>query len=140
MSNFYSGWLGLAHVYRLERAIQYWCSGKCYRTTCEVKFRITSLTSQKASASRLLEIRRAHWWIESCLHYHLKEDATRRTVGNTDIIMASINNLFLPLIQQAKFYTSSQARTWFAANLSRSFSLLTTPTFLPMKKPQKNQG
>jgi predicted transposase YbfD/YdcC len=134
MLNSYAGWPGLAQVYRLERTIQYWRSGKCYRTTCEVEFGITSLTRQKASASRLLEIRRAHWGIEAGLHYRrdvtLIEDATRMTVGNTGIIMASINNLVLALIQQAKFYNAAQARRWFAANLSRAFSLLTTPSLL----------
>jgi len=134
MLNSYAGWPGLAQVYRLERTIQYWRSGKCYRTTCEVEFGITSLTRQKASASRLLEIRRAHWGIEAGLHYRrdvtLNEDATRMTVGNTGIIMASINNLVLALIQQAKFYNAAQARRWFAANLSRAFSLLTTPSLL----------
>ena len=134
MLNSYSDWPGLAQVYRLERTIQYWRSGNCYRTTCEVEFGITSLTRQKASASRLLEIRRAHWGIEAGLHYRrdvtLKEDATRMTVGNTGVIMASINNLVLALIQQAKFYNAAQAHRWFAANLSRAFTLLTTPSLL----------
>ncbi len=92
------------------------------------------MTRPKASASRLLEIRRAHWGIEAGLHYRrditLKEDATRMTVGNTGIIMASINNLVLALIQQAKFYNAAQARRWFAANLSMAFTLLTTPSLL----------
>lgn len=134
MLNSYSGWPGLAQVYRLERTMQYWRSGKCYRTTCEVEFGITSLTRPKASASQLLEIRRAHWGIESGLHYRrdvtLKEDATRMTVGNTGIIMASINNLILALIRQAKFYNAAQARRCFAASLSHTFSLLTTPSLL----------
>jgi predicted transposase YbfD/YdcC len=134
MLNSYSGWPGLAQVYRLERKIQGWRSGKCYRTSCEIEFGITSLTRQKASPSRLLEIRRAHWGIESGLHYRrdvtLKEDATRMTVGNTGIIMASINNLVLALIRQAKFYNAAQARRWFAAKLSRAFTLLTTPSLL----------
>jgi hypothetical protein len=134
MLNSYSGWPGLAQVYRLERTIQYWRSGKCYRTTCEVEFGITSLSRQKTSASRLLEIRRAHWGIEAGLHYRrdvtLKEDATRMTVGNAGIIMASINNLVLALIQQAKFYNAAQARRWFAANLSWAFTLLTAPSLL----------
>lgn len=134
MLNAYSGWPGLAQVYRLEREIQWWRSGKCYRTSCEVEFGITSLTRKKVSPSRLLEIRRAHWGIETGLHYRrdvtLKEDATRMTVGNTGIIMASINNLVLALIRQAKFFNAAQARRWFSANLSRSFTLLTTPSLL----------
>jgi len=82
----------------------------------------------------LLEIRRVHWGIEAGLHYRrdvtLHEDAARMTVGNTGIIMASINNLVLALIQQAKFYNAAQARRWFAAKFSRAFTLLTTPSLL----------
>jgi predicted transposase YbfD/YdcC len=134
MLNSYSGWPGLAQVYRLDREIQWWRAGKCYRTSSEVEFGITSLPHQRASASRLLEIRRAHWGIETGLHYRrdvtLKEDATRMTVGNTGIIMVSINNLALALIRQAKFYNTAQARRWFAANLTRAFTLLSTPALL----------
>jgi hypothetical protein len=89
MLNSYSCWPGLAQVYRLERTIQYWRTGKCYQTTCKVEFGITSLTRPKASASRLLGIRRADLGIEAGLHYRrditLKEDATRMTVGNAGI-------------------------------------------------------
>jgi len=52
------------------------------------------------------------------------------TVGNTGMIMAYINNLVLALIRQAKFYNAAQAPRWFAAKLSRSFTLLTTPSLL----------
>jgi len=134
MLNSYSGWPGLAQVYRLERQIQWWRSGKCYRTSCEVEFGITSLSRKKASPAQLLEIRRTHWGIETGLHYRrdvtLNEDAARMTIGNTGIIMASINNLVLALIRQAKFYNAAQARRWFAANLSRAFTLLTNLAFL----------
>ena len=47
MLNSYSGWPGLAQVYRLKREIQWWRSGKCYRTSCEVEFGITSLSRKK---------------------------------------------------------------------------------------------
>jgi len=134
MLNAYSGWPGLAQVYRLEREIQWWRSSKCYRKSREIEFGITSLSRKKAGPTQLLEIRRAHWGIETGLHYRrdvtLKEDAARMTVGNTGIIMASINNLVLALIRQAKFHNAAQARRWFAANLSRTFTLLTTPSLL----------
>jgi len=123
MLNSYSGWPDLAQVYRLEREFQWWRSGKCYRTSCEVEFGITSLPRKQADPSRLLEIRRAHWGIETRLHYRL-------TVGDTGKVMASINNLVLALIRLANFYNAAQARRWFAANLSRSFTLLTTPSLL----------
>lgn len=131
MLNTYAAWPGLAQVYRLERHFQWWRNGRCYRTSCEVEFGITSLTRQEASPMRLLHIRRAHWGIETGLHFRrdvtLKEDATRMTVGNTGKVMASINNLVLALIRQAKFLNAAQARRWFAAYLTDAFTLLTTP-------------
>jgi len=131
MLNTYSGWPGLAQVYRLERQFQWRRNGHSYRTSCEVEFGITSLTRQEASPAHLLHLRRAHWGIETGLHYRrdftLREDATRMTVGNTGKVMASLNNLVLALIRQAGFHNAAQARRWFAAHLSKAFALLTTP-------------
>src|SRR5690606_4229176 len=83
MLNTYAAWPGLAQVYRLEREIQWWRQGKCYKTSHQVEFGITSLSRTKVSPLQLLEIRRTHWGIETGLHYRrrvtLKEDATRFT-------------------------------------------------------------
>jgi predicted transposase YbfD/YdcC len=131
MLNPYSTWPGLAQVYRLERQFQWWRSGRCYRTSNEVEFGITSLSRTNASPARLLKIRRAHWGIETGLHGRrdvtFKEDAIRMTVGDTGKVMASINNLVIALTRQAKFQNAAQARRWFAAHISDAFSLLTTP-------------
>ena len=131
----YSSWPGLAQVYCLERQFQWRRSGRCYRTSCEVEFGIASLSRLPANPSRLLHIRRAHWGIETGLHYRrdvtFNEDATRMTLGNTGKVMASINNLVLALIRQAKFQNAAQARRWFAAHVSETFSLLTTPFSRP---------
>jgi predicted transposase YbfD/YdcC len=131
MLNPYSGWPALAQVYRLERQFDWRRNGRSIKTTCEIEFGITSLTRQEVSPLTLLNIRRAHWGIETGLHYRrdvtLKEDATRMTVGNAGKVMASINNLVLALIRQAKFHNAAQARRWFAAHIPQAFSLLTTP-------------
>ena len=131
MLNVYAAWPGLAQVYRLERQFQWRRNGRTYRTSNAVEFGITSLTRTQAAPEQLLQIRRAHWGIETGLHYRrdvtLKEDATRMTVGNTGKVMASINNLVLALIRQAGFHNAAQARRWFAAHLSEAFALLTTP-------------
>lgn len=131
MLNTYSSWPGLAQVYRLERQFQGWRSGRCYRTSCEVEFGITSLSRQKITPERLLAFRRAHWGIETGLHYRrdvtFKEDATRMTIGHTGKVMASINNLVIALIHQANFQNAAQARRWFAAHLPEAFALLTIP-------------
>jgi predicted transposase YbfD/YdcC len=131
MLNAYAAWPGLAQVYRLERQFQWRRNGRCYRTSCEVEFGITSLPRNQTSPERLLQIRRAHWGIETGLHYRrdftLKEDATRMTTGEMGKVMASINNLVLGLIRHAKFQNAAQARRWFAAHPSEAFRLLTTP-------------
>jgi predicted transposase YbfD/YdcC len=131
MLNTYAAWPGLAQVYRLERQFQWRRNGRTYRSSCEVEFGITSLTRKQVTPEQLLQIRRAHWGIETGLHYRrdvtLKEDATRMTVGNTGKVMASINNLVLALSRQAGFHNTAQARRWFAAHLSKTFALLTTP-------------
>ena len=129
--NAYSTWPGLAQVYRLERQFQWWRSGRCYRTSREVEFGITSLARKKITPARLLDLRRAHWGIETGLHYRrdvtFQEDATRMTIGQTGNVMASINNLVIALIHQANFQNAAQARRWCAAHLSEAFALLTTP-------------
>jgi predicted transposase YbfD/YdcC len=131
MLNPYAAWPGLAQVYRLERQFHWRRNGRTYRSSSQVEFGITSLTRKQVVPKQLLQIRRAHWGIETGLHYRrdvtLKEDATRMTVGNTGKVMASINNLVLALIRQAGFYNAAQARRWFAAHLSQAFALLTTP-------------
>ena len=131
MLNAYAAWPGLAQVYRLERQFQWWRNGRCYRTSREVEFGITSLIRKQASPLRLMNLRQAHWGIETGLHYRrdftMKEDATRMTLGHMGYVMASINNLVLALIRQAKFHNAAQARRWFAAHPSKAFALLTTP-------------
>jgi predicted transposase YbfD/YdcC len=131
MLNTYAAWPGLAQGYRLERQFQWRRNGRGYRTSCEVEFGITSLTRIAASPLRLLHIRRPHWGIETGLHYRrdftLKEDTIRMTLGNMRKVMASIHNLVLALIRQAKFQNAAQARRWFAARPSQAFALLTIP-------------
>ena len=115
----------------MERHFQWRRNGRGYRTSYELEFGITSLTRKQASPLQLLNIRRAHWGIETGLHYRrdvtFKEDATRMTIGHSGKVMASINNLVLALIRQANFHNAAQARRWFAAHLCEAFALLTAP-------------
>jgi predicted transposase YbfD/YdcC len=131
MLNLYAAWPGLAQVYRLERQFEWRRNGRCIRTSCEVEYGITSLTRKEACPLQVLKIRRCHWGIETGLHYRrdvtLREDPTRMTIGNLGKVMASINNLVLALIRQAKFHNAAQARRWFAAHIPQAFAILTTP-------------
>jgi DDE family transposase len=129
--NSYSTWPGWAQVDRRERQFQWWRRGRCYRTSCEVEFGITSGSRQKITPDRLLVFRREHGGLETGWPYKrevtFQEDATRMTLGKTGKVMASINNLVIALIQPANFQNAAQARRWFAAQLSETFALLTTP-------------
>jgi predicted transposase YbfD/YdcC len=131
MLNSYSTWPGLGQVYQLKRQFDWRRNGRSIRTSCETEFGITSLSRKNVSPLKLLYVRRSHWGIETGSHYRrevtLREDATRMTIGNTAKVMASINNLVLALIKQAKFENAAQARRWFSAHLPQAFSLLVTP-------------
>ena len=135
MLNAYSTWPGLSQVYRLERHFQWFRSGFCYHTSCETEFGITSLDRIHSTPLRILNVRRAHWGIETGLHSRrdvtFHEDATRMTMGNMGKVMASINNLVIALIRQAKFQNAAQARRYFAGHLSDAFSWLTIPFSRP---------
>lgn len=131
MLNTYAASPGLAQVYRLEREVQWWRRGICYKTSREVEFGITSLAREKTSPKQLLEIRRAHWGMETGSHYRrdvtLKEEVTRFTIGHGARVLDSVHNLVLALIRQTGFLNAAQARRFFAAHLSRAFFLLITP-------------
>lgn len=104
-----------------------------------MEFGITSLSRKTTTPRKLLEVRRAHWGVETGSHYRrdvtLREDATRFTIGNGARVLADINNLTLALIRQAGFINAAQARRFFAAHLSDAFSLLVTPLFLTLLQP-----
>src|ERR1035438_9479387 len=57
-------WPGLAQGFSVRRVRT--AKGQ---TTVEVVYGITSLTEGEADARRLLDLVRAHWHIENCLHY-----------------------------------------------------------------------
>lgn len=128
MMNAYSSWPGLAQVYRLERTFRWLRKGREIRTSQEVEYGITSLTRETVTASELLSLRRAHWGIETGLHYcrdvTFKEDALRMTVGNTGKVIACIHNLVISLIKQAKHKNVAKARRYYAGHISEAFALL----------------
>ncbi len=128
MMNSYSAWPALAQVYRLERQFVWRRNGKSIKTTHQVEYGITSLTRQEATPLELLKIRRAHWGIETGLHYRrdvtFKEDATRMTIGQAAQILASIHNLVIALIRKANFHNAAQARRWFGGHIDQAFAIL----------------
>lgn len=129
MLNDYVDWPGLGQVYRLERRFTWIRQGKVIKTSQEVEYGITSLTREKASPKRVMQIRRKHWLIETGLHYRrdvtFREDATRMTKGAAGRILAMVHNVVLALIKQAGYQNAAQARRWFNGHIDQAFVLLT---------------
>jgi predicted transposase YbfD/YdcC len=70
--------------------------------TVEVVYGITSLKPEKADASRLLSLSRAHWGIENGSHYvrdvTLGEDACRVRKGAATQVLAALRNAVVYLV------------------------------------------
>jgi predicted transposase YbfD/YdcC len=128
MLNDYVDWPGLGQVYRLERRFTWMRQGKVIKTSQEVEYGITSLSREKASPKRVMQVRRTHWLIETGLHYRrdvtFREDATRMTKEAAGRILATIHNVVLALIKQAGFQNAARARRWFDGHLDQAFALL----------------
>jgi predicted transposase YbfD/YdcC len=130
MLNDYLDWPGLGQVYRLERKFSWVRQGKVYKTSCEIEYGITSLSRDQASPSKVLQVRRKHWLVETGLHYRrdvtFHEDATRMTIGAAGRILATVHNLVLSLIKRAGYKNAAQARRYFEGHIDLAFSLLTS--------------
>jgi predicted transposase YbfD/YdcC len=128
MLNDYLDWPGLGQVYRLERKFFWLRQGQTYKTSCEVELGITSLARKRATPIKVLKVRRAHWLIETGLHYRrdvtFHEDATRMTVGAAGRILSIVHDLVLGLLKQAGFTNSAKGRRWFEGHLPQAFALL----------------
>jgi len=129
MLNDYLDWPSVGLVYRLERQFNWLRRGKIYKTSCEVEYGLTSLTRPAASPARVLAVRRAHWLVETGLHYRrdvtFHEDATRMTLGPAGRILSIVHDLVVALLKAAGFANAAQGRRWFDGHLQEAFALLT---------------
>jgi len=95
-------WCGLAQVCRLTR--QRVIRGE---TTIETVYAITSLSTDKADAVRLLELSRQHWGIENRLHYvrdvTWREDQARTNAGHAPQALATLRNTALTVLRRLGF-------------------------------------
>ena len=121
----YDGWPYAEQVFKLVREFKQVNTGKMTR---EVVYGITSLTRREADAARLLEITRAHWGIESGLHYRrdvtLHEDRGRVRQGHGAHAMAVINNVVLGLFARLGYTNVAEARRHFAAHLDEAVNVV----------------
>jgi predicted transposase YbfD/YdcC len=119
-------WKGLKQGFRLTRTITR--SGK---TTTEVVHGITSLSEDRANASRLLELVRQHWGIENQLHYvrdvTLGEDACRVRSGNAPQVLAGVRNVIVCLLSQQLGESQLDVIQRLAARPEEALSILKNP-------------
>ena len=108
----------------IERIVDY--SDGTHRE--EFAYGVTSLTAQKASSDRLLELVRGHWEIENRVHYvrdmTFDEDRSQIRKGNGPRIMASIRNLVISLFRLVGFKSIPEAIRHFMMRLEDTMLLV----------------
>ena len=116
-------WPGLQQVFKLERKVTYLATKV---VTIETVYGITSLSSERGTASRLLEWTQNHWGIENGLHYRrdvtLLEDATRISNVDQAQAMAVLNNFIVGLTNKLGFSNLASAQRVFDATLTFALS------------------
>lgn len=119
-------WKGLKQGFELvrERTIE-------GQTTREVVHGITSLSAERADASRLLELTREHWAIENGLHYRrdvtLGEDDSRIRKGGAPEVMAGIRNAIITVLGEVKAPSLASAIRTMGNCLNKALSVLGLP-------------
>ena len=98
----------------------------------ETVFCITSLTPEKADATRLLKLNRDHWAIENRLHYvrdtTFDEDRSQVRKRAAPHMMASLRNLAIGLLRLAGASTNiAAASRFFMRQTERVMELLGVP-------------
>jgi predicted transposase YbfD/YdcC len=87
------------------------------RESCEIAFGITSLTTDKASPQRVLELNRRHWGIENGLHWvrdeTFREDRSQIRTGSAPRVMATLRNLVISILHRCKAHKIAETIRWF---------------------------
>jgi predicted transposase YbfD/YdcC len=125
LNEYHRGWPKLAQVVRVERERR--IKGE---TTVEVGYYITSLDRQRADATRLGELIRAHWGIENRLH-HVRdvtwgEDACRVRKGHGPQLLAALRNTANYLLGRITAPSKASATRRFAAHPHEAIRLVLT--------------
>jgi predicted transposase YbfD/YdcC len=124
--NDYLDWPGLAQVLLIERT--WWERGE--RKTA-MRYGITSLPAEVASADRLLTLVRGHWQIENGLHYvkdvTLGEDRSLMHKGNGPSIMAVLRDTVVSVLHRAGWRTIAERLRFYSGNAHAALALLGIP-------------
>jgi predicted transposase YbfD/YdcC len=120
-----SDWPGLAQVFQLERQGIITNTGEVRE---EVVAGVTSLTPERADATRLLALVRGQWQIENQSHWvrDVTLDAERSQVrcGNIPQVMAALRNTVIGLMRWAGYTNMAAAGRRFAAQPRAALHLI----------------
>jgi predicted transposase YbfD/YdcC len=119
-------WCDVAQVFQLQRRIT-----RQRRTTTETVYGITSLTPQVAPPKRLLHLIRQHWQIENRLHWRrdvtLGEDSCTVSRGQTPLVLATLNNVILALVDRLGVSNLAAQQRIFDARPIEALDLILHP-------------
>ena len=123
LSAAYLGWDGARQVFEIVRTRE-----KGLRMTREVVYGITSLSSNRAPAAKLLYYTRRHWAIENELHNvrdgTFDEDRCRVRNRGKAQILAAVRNTAIALLRHAGFVNITEGREWCAEERTRPLRML----------------
>jgi hypothetical protein len=118
----YLDWPHLGQCFKLVR--ERTAGGK---TVTETVYGITSLTREKADASRLLKLVRSHWSVEALFHVRdvtFGEDACRVRSGSAPYALSALRNAAFTLLGQGGFANKAAALRRHAAHPAEALALV----------------
>ena len=121
----YSDWPGLAQVFEVGRHVM---TKKTGTERTEVVYGVTSLSSERATPGRVLELVRGHWAIENKSHWvrdvTFDEDRSQVRCGNIPQVMAALRNTAIGLLRWAGHTNIAAACRRLAAQPAQALALI----------------
>jgi predicted transposase YbfD/YdcC len=121
----YSDWPGLAQVFELGRHV---ITQKTTEERMEVVYGVTSLSPERGTPERLLDLVRGHWQIENKSHWvrdvTFDEDRSQVRCGNLPQVMAALRNTTIGLLRWAGYSNIAAACRRFAAQPDLALTLI----------------
>lgn len=109
----------------IERRTEFLRSGT---QRAEIAYGLSSLSADRATPERLLELNRGHWEIENRVHYvrdvSFDEDRSRIRASTGARLMASIRNLVISIFRLLGFRYIPDGIRYFAMRIDQTLKLL----------------
>jgi predicted transposase YbfD/YdcC len=121
----YSAWPGLAQVFEVGRHVLIQKTGQ---ERVAVVYGVTSLTSERATPGRVLDLVRGHWSIENKSHWvrdvTFDEDRSQVRCGSIPQVMAALRNTAIGLLRWAGHTNIAAACRRLAAQPAQALALI----------------